>query len=188
MSVIGLIPAAGESSRTKGFKLFYDWDGVSILQAVIKNMSLFCEKIIVITGYMHEQIINHLKGYDAVKIVNNPDWKSGMITSIRCGLSYAGGQDILYCPADYPGISKETFKTVLYYGKSEKCLCMAEFQGRTGPPLFMPAKEVTFFLKNNWQKSLREWIGKRNHFSIECSDSWVLEDIDTDTEYDLLKM
>lgn len=187
MAVTGLVPAAGESSRTKGFKLFYDWNGQSILQTVIKNMSPYCNSIIVVSGYKNDEIADHLKEYAEVRIVNNPDWKKGMISSITKGLEQAGGRDILYCPADYPGISPETFRFVKETGMSASRICMAEFHGKTGPPLYISGEETDKFLKSRWKGSFRGWVNKRSPVFAECADSWVLKDIDDDDTYKLVK-
>ena len=84
--VSGIILAAGESRRVGKLKQLLPFGNSTIIETVIDN--LLCAKldeVIVILGHAAEKITAKIR-HKSVKIVCNPDYKSGMLTSVQCGV------------------------------------------------------------------------------------------------------
>ncbi|WP_172170571.1 nucleotidyltransferase family protein [Brevibacterium sp. CT2-23B] len=107
----GLILAAGAGRRLgRGPKaLLVREDGLTLVESVL--LALLgggCTDITVVTGARGAEVARVLDGRDLVSIVDNPEWSSGMGSSLRCGLQTIGpSHDVMVTPVDRPGISAE---------------------------------------------------------------------------------
>lgn len=179
-----MIIAAGASSRTGGNKLFYKWNSTTVIESVIQSMEQFCSEILVVTGSRDEIIKETLVNYKSVTLIHNPQWQNGMTSSITAGLKELKGKNIIYCPGDYPGISGSSYKTVIETGTENSRLCLPEYKGTPGPPVYLPSDclETINLLSENI--TFRQWMLKQNPILIPCNDPFILADIDTDAEYE----
>lgn len=104
----GLVLAAGAGRRLgQGPKaLLPRDDGITLIESVV--LALLgggCQDVTVVTGARGEEVESALAGCDRVAIAFNPDWSSGMGSSLRRGLQAIGpGPDVMVTPVDRPGI------------------------------------------------------------------------------------
>ncbi|WP_210603104.1 nucleotidyltransferase family protein [Brevibacterium oceani] len=104
----GLVLAAGAGQRLgRGPKaLLMREDGLTLVESVV--LALLdggCQNVTVVTGACREEVARALAGCDRVVIAVNPDWSSGMGSSLRRGLQAIGpGPDVMVTPVDRPGI------------------------------------------------------------------------------------
>ncbi|WP_432789600.1 nucleotidyltransferase family protein [Brevibacterium sp. K11IcPPYGO002] len=104
----GLVLAAGAGRRLgRGPKALLPCDdGLTLIESVV--LALLeggCQDVTVVTGACGEEVASALAGRDRVSIAFNPDWPSGMGTSLRRGLQAIGpGPDVMVTPVDRPGI------------------------------------------------------------------------------------
>lgn len=81
-----IILAAGSSSRLgKPKQLLCYQNGTLIKHAVKTALQTACKPVIVVTGFLHEELLGEMEGFP-VQIVHNPDWQQGMGSSIRAGI------------------------------------------------------------------------------------------------------
>lgn len=104
----GLILAAGAGRRLgRGPKaLLTREDGLTLVESmVLALLDGGCRDVTVVTGACSEQVASLLGGCDRVSVAFNPDWSSGMGSSLRRGLQAIGpGIDVMVTPVDRPGI------------------------------------------------------------------------------------
>ncbi len=101
-----VILAAGSSSRAKCNKLLKEYDGAPVfMKAVQAALASKASPIYLISGYQHEDLEEYLQDID-INIVYNSDYRSGIKTSIRLGLSLVPNscQGAVLLPADMPNI------------------------------------------------------------------------------------
>ena len=104
----GLVLAAGAGRRLgRGPKaLLPRDDGITLIESVV--LALLgggCRDVTVVTGARGEEVASALAGCDRVAVAVNPDWSSGMGSSLRRGLQAIGpGTDVMVTPVDRPGI------------------------------------------------------------------------------------
>ena len=187
LTVVGVIPAAGQSSRASGYKLFYKWNDKLVIDSVADSMSVVCSGIIVVTGARREELDRHFSSRDKVITVYNPKWRLGMVSSVRAGLKAAGKENILYCPADYPAIKANTFLRICRFGLKKDKIIRASYRHKAGPPLFLPAESWEDFLNAGPELSLRSWLNARDCLFLDCGDPYILEDVDTDDDYERIR-
>ncbi|RYE20871.1 MAG: nucleotidyltransferase family protein [Sphingobacteriaceae bacterium] len=82
-----IILAAGSSSRLGKPKQLLEYQQETLIKHAVKTALLISKTVIVVTGFLHEEIIEELKTLE-LQIVHNPDWQEGMGSSIQTGIKY----------------------------------------------------------------------------------------------------
>lgn len=98
--IAGVILAAGESTRYGQVKQLLDWRGKPFIRVVAQTaLEAGLSPVIVVTGANAEKIETAINDLD-VKVVSNPNWKSGQGRSIKVGV------EALRPPASHPQIQQ----------------------------------------------------------------------------------
>lgn len=117
-SIGAVILAAGSSSRLGSPKQILQFRGESLLRrAALAALGAGCSPVIVVTGAHAELSIRELEGLD-VREVFNPNWETGMASSIGAGLEGLLGEDpdasatvILLC--DQPHVTADVISSLV---------------------------------------------------------------------------
>ncbi|WKN46133.1 nucleotidyltransferase family protein [Tunicatimonas pelagia] len=80
-----IVLAAGEASRMGQPKQLMQLDGKSLVQRAVQTAQTVSDEIIVVTGAYADQIQENLSS-EKVHFVHNPQWQTGMGSSIRAGI------------------------------------------------------------------------------------------------------
>jgi CTP:molybdopterin cytidylyltransferase MocA len=155
---VGVLLAAGASSRMGKDKALVHTRGMSFLAHGVRHLWSACESVVVVLGAhankirdeattefeklvsegrLHEDLITaHAKGGDGleVRFAENPAWRSGMYGSVKVGLQHAiqlRPTSILVLPVDHPSL-KET--TVLALAAAMESALAAYGDGAGSPP------------------------------------------------------
>jgi molybdenum cofactor cytidylyltransferase len=81
-----VVLSAGASTRLKQPKQLVHLNGETLLQRTARfALEAGCSPVIVVLGFEAERMQQTLSGLD-VKFVLNPDWPTGMASSLRCGI------------------------------------------------------------------------------------------------------
>lgn len=85
-SVDAIILAAGGSERFGQPKQLLAFQGESLVRRAVRNaIEAGCARVAVVAGDVRHRIETELRDTAAI-IVENPEWRRGLGTSIRCGL------------------------------------------------------------------------------------------------------
>jgi molybdenum cofactor cytidylyltransferase len=186
--VWAVILAAGESKRMGEAKLLLPFGEKTIIETVIDNViQSKIEKILVVLGSNREKIEQRIKNY-SLKITFNPDFRSGMLSSVHAGFQalpeYA--QAALVVLGDQPFISTSVIDNLIdAYGRTGKGIVLPVYKGERGHPVLIDMKyriEV---------ENLSPDIGLRgtvyNHpediLEVEVKSQSILKDIDYIEDY-----
>ena len=116
IKAVGLISAAGLSSRMGAFKPLLDLGGKPLICRTVESLlDGGAENVIVVTGRNSEQVCQALAVYPQVQTVYNAHYaETSMYDSIRLGLQQITDCDVLlFLPADVPAIRPETVRVLL---------------------------------------------------------------------------
>lgn len=185
MIVDAVILAAGLSSRTyPENKLMLRIGGKALIEMTIESLEDICDNIFIVTSPKSEDFTSLLRSFDKVEIVNNPDYKRGMFSSIRAGLRSAKGEKIFIIPGDCPLVDPSTPKLMLSLSES---IVIPTLNGQKGHPVLINRSEADWILLDTVHHSLREYISERPFTEIPVGDPGILWDIDTILEYEQIK-
>lgn len=183
MKIDGIIVAAGLSTRAGTHKMVLDVDGKTVIERCIESMISDCERVIVVGGYMVENIRDIVEKYSKVKLVYNGNYRDGMFSSVKEGLSHIEGDRFFLTPGDYPLIRRDTYREM----KAE-CgdIVIPKFEGRKGHPILIDSRFIEDIIWNFEYKSLRDFVSRVGFKTVDVDDKGILLDIDTMEDYNAI--
>ena len=187
--VIGaIVLAAGESRRMGRHKMLLPYEGVTVVEHVVNRLcESGVEAVLVVAGHRAELVIEALRGTSA-RTVTNPDFKEGMLSSVRCGLRAApeSWDAVLIALGDQPTIRKETVDSVIAaYSGGSASIVVPTCDGKRGHPLLFSMVHRDEVLEGFDDTGLRGLLQAHGEDVLEVAvDSvTVLEDLDYPEDY-----
>lgn len=139
--LVGLVLAAGRSTRFGGLKQLADLNGKPLVQHVVDNAaSADLDEVVVVLGHEAGQVGAALDLPATVRTVTNPEHARGQSTTLQAGLR-ALGDDVeaaVVLLADQPTVSAATIRTVVdVYGSSGAPVARARYGDTPGHPVVL---------------------------------------------------
>ena len=196
--ISGIILAAGESRRMGKLKQLLPFGNSTIIETVIDN--LLCAKldeVIVILGHEMEKIKAKILN-KPVKIVYNPDYKRGMLTSVQCGVlatnktadgfAFDRARDgFLIALVDQPFLTHNLIKDLIEeFYKTGKGIVLPTYNGRRGHPVIFEIKYASEILAlSEDSEGLREIVRKHQDdiHKVPVNTDSIIRDIDYWEDY-----
>ena len=184
--MVGLILAAGASSRLGEAKQLLVYQGQSLLERSIRLAFSVCQEVLICLGAEVEQssaIIENLqKEFPNLTFVQVAEWEKGMGESLAVGLKAVDiSRDVVVLLCDLPFLTSSQLKNITSLAKPERAI-VASFQEVNSPPVLIPQALRPLF--NHWSGD--QGLGKfwrQNpmlceivHFSDKFRDVDVPED------------
>lgn len=142
--VATVVLAAGRASRMgpEGrHKLLAEFDSVPLVRRSVETALAATDKVVVVTGHREPEIRAALAGLP-VTFVSNPDYASGMASSLVAGLSALDEETegMLVILADMPGITAEHLTRLVgaFDAESGAAVVRAVAEGKRGNPVILP--------------------------------------------------
>lgn len=144
-SVSVVVLAAGRASRMGadgGHKLLATFDGVPLVRRSVEAaLKAAPGRVSVVTGHREADIRHALQGLP-VTFVSNPDYISGMASSLTAGLSAIGTRaaGMLVMLADMPGITGDDLRRLIerFVAEGGRSIIRATAGGQRGNPVILP--------------------------------------------------
>ncbi len=187
-----IVLAAGSSSRLGKPKQLLHYQGKTLIKQVIKTASAISKnKVIVVTGFLHLELDQELKGFPVV-LVRNPDWEQGMGSSIRTGIKALQNLETssqidaaLFLLSDQPLITTEYLNQLIaqFYLHKNSTIAATSYAGTQGVPaifdksLFPELEQLTG--KSGAQKIFKNY--RQELITLRFEDAAI--DIDTEEDY-----
>jgi CTP:molybdopterin cytidylyltransferase MocA len=179
-SVAGVLLAAGQGSRFGRPKALVELDGVTLAQRGVDLLrSGGAEPILVVTGAAPVELSGTLS-------VHNPDWRTGMGSSLRAALQSALlKQDVgavVVALADQPLIGAQAVTRLIAAYRAGATVAVAAYDGRPRNPVLLAREhwpEVIAMATGD--QGARPFLGARPDLVtlVECADTGSPDDIDT---------
>ncbi|MCU0458461.1 MAG: nucleotidyltransferase family protein [Bacteroidales bacterium] len=183
-----IVLAAGESRRMGSPKMLLPYNDVTIIEQVIRNLTAAnVDRVVVVVGANREEIMKVTRRYDVFHCYNE-DYKSGMLSSVRCGFNSLpdGCLAALIMPGDQPMTGPgEINRVISSFLESDRGLVMAACNGKRGHPLIVDMKYLEEVLSLPEEEGLRALAERHPDDVLESDtdDPSVLRDIDTQEDY-----
>ncbi|HZS04648.1 MAG TPA: nucleotidyltransferase family protein [Blastocatellia bacterium] len=191
--ISGILLAAGESKRMGGaFKPLMKWGKTTVIAACIKNLrQTRLDEIIVVLGHRESEVRARLAGSGVIYAIN-PDYKKGMISSIKTGIAAAspGTDAFLIALVDQPMVTSGIInRLVIIHGDNpESRITVPVYQGKHGHPIIISKgyEPAIMALDDDAPEGLRSFIDSHRDeiTEVEVGSSVILEDIDTPEDYE----
>ena len=189
--IAAIVPAAGMSTRMGRNKLLLTFRGKPlIVRAVDTLLESEVGKIIVVLGHQAETVRDQLKE-KRVTLVENPDYREGMSTSIRAGLRAvpSWAEAIMIYLADQPLLEpKEVNQLIGAFAearKQHKSIVVPFFRRQRGNPVILDLSYKEAILEVVGDVGCRRVI-KRNPdkvLVVEMETDHVVRDVDREEDY-----
>jgi CTP:molybdopterin cytidylyltransferase MocA len=184
VTVAALVLAAGSGSRYGAPKALVELDGERLVDRAIRVLR---QGGIILTYVVQGAAV--LTDLSGAEVVDNPDWPSGMGSSLRAGISAlpAAVQAVVVVPVDQPGLTAAALGRVLAaaQGDRQQALVVATYAGRRGHPVLLG--------RRHWagvagaavgDTGARAYLATRpDVVEVECAD--VASGVDVDEPADL---
>jgi CTP:molybdopterin cytidylyltransferase MocA len=194
--VAGVLLAAGEGSRFGRPKALVEFDGLTLAQRGVDLLRAGgADPILVVTGAVPVQL-------SGTHPVDNPDWRTGMGSSLRAALqALAGGQDepaqlggnvaavlggnvgaVVVALADQPLVGAEAVARLIAAYRAGATVAVAAYDGRPRNPVLLAREhwpEVIAMAAGD--QGARAFLRARPDLVtlVECADTGRPDDIDT---------
>jgi len=186
--ICAIVLAAGRSRRMGVQKLLLPFGGKTVISHIVDQLlGSAVDKIFVVTGHQPERISGELSGRP-VCIVNNADYESGMLSSVRCGLHALPERcrTVLVAIGDQPSISTGLVDLMIRsFAAAEKNILVPCYDGRRGHPILFAAMYREEILTHYDDVGLRGLLHAYPDDVLELtvSTSCVLSDMDYPDDY-----
>jgi molybdenum cofactor cytidylyltransferase len=187
MSHCGIvILAAGGSSRLGRPKQLLELAGKTLLRrAVDTALASSCRPVFVVLGSQSDELAGPIAGMP-VTILFNPDWPSGIASSIRVGIAAARRESdaavLMLC--DQPFVTSAAIdRLVQRHEAGGKAICAAAYEGTLGTPALFDASLFGELLELSGQEGGKKII-QRHAAEVEGVDlPEAAADIDTEVDF-----
>lgn len=183
-----LILAAGESKRMGKPKLLLPFGDKTIIETVIGNIvKSKADKVLVVLGSSRKKIEKKIRDY-SVKIVVNPHYVRGMLSSVQQGF-HALPQDtqaVLVVLGDQPAVSSDIINEIIEaFQRTGKGIVVPVYKGNRGHPVLFDMKYRHEVERLSPEVGLRGIV--YNHpedvLEVQVETPGILQDIDNAGDY-----
>jgi molybdenum cofactor cytidylyltransferase len=193
--VSAILLAAGLSSRMEGpNKLLLDWRNSSLIEHTLGQL-LASEvlEVVMVLGRDADLIQKLVQPHPKLKFVLNPNYESGMTSSIQAGVAQGTGDALMICLSDMPFLSHQDYDQLLAaYAKEHsaaKDILLPQFEGKNANPVIFATSYQTAIL-HHAEANGCSGIVKQNVERVifhEAENNHFVLDIDTLSDYQNLK-
>lgn len=187
-----LLLAAGASRRMGRPKALLPWGSQPLIQHQLATLEPLGQPLFVVLGAYGEEIRRAI-GPRAVQLVENPDWPTGMNSSIAAGTraimaAHPDAAGLLICPVDQPLLQSDYLANMLHrFAETEATILVsASDAGWRGIPALFARQHLAELLALEGDEGAKS-IVRRYRDQVEAQYAGEqLVDMDTPAAYEAL--
>lgn len=186
--VAGLVLAAGAGRRYGMPKALVPYEGRLLVERACRLLAEVCDPVFVVLGAAAHEVRSRADlGRAAVLL--NPDWDSGMGSSLRTGLAALGSlpdefrgpgavEAVLVHLVDLPGMTAAAIRRVAAYASSD-VLAVATYDGVRGHPVLLGRRHWAGVAETaTGDQGAREYLVAHEVTEVACADVADPADLD----------
>jgi molybdenum cofactor cytidylyltransferase len=187
-NIWAIILAAGESKRMGFPKMLLPFQGKSMLENVIINVTgSDVYNTIVVLGSGKEALEELTRKYKVINCYND-NYKEGMLSSVQCGFHHvpADCTAVLVFQGDQPLIGTSTINKVINaFRSSDKGIIIPVYKKKRGHPILIDKRYRNEIDKLDARKGLRSltYVYPEDILEVETDEPGILRDFDTYKDY-----
>lgn len=144
-----IVLAAGKGKRYDGVKQLATIDDKTLLQHVLDSVRAINWKVkpVLVLGYQADHVLSSVNS-EGFKVVKNDDWKEGMSTSLKQGVTEAPepSSGFIFFLSDMPLVNPSIIEKVLEKAAEGASIAAPVFRGDRGFPVYLNRKWKTRLL------------------------------------------
>jgi len=192
--ISAIVPAAGLSSRMGQNKLLMPFGDNSLIEHAVDTLKASdVDEIVVVLGHEADQVRSQLERR-RVNFVHNPDYREGLSTSVRTGMSAVakGADAIMIYLADQPLIQLDEISRLIQAfaeaKRASKSIVVPFFENRRGNPVILDASYRAMVLDIVGDVGCRRIIRRypEQVFAVQMQTDHVVRDVDTLEDFESL--
>ncbi|MDP2898013.1 MAG: nucleotidyltransferase family protein [bacterium] len=186
--ICAIVLAAGESRRMGSQKLLLPFAKTTVIGHVVGELLRSeLDGIYVVVGHEANRISEELSGR-CVTIVANPDYKLGMLSSVRCGLQALPEpcDKVLAVLGDQPAVTSELVNQLVRSSSTtDKGILVPVYRGKRGHPILFSTRYRDEIMTSFDDSGLRGLLQSHpdDIFELTVSTPAALSDIDSPDDY-----
>jgi len=186
--ICSIVLAAGRSRRMGVQKLLLPFGGKTVIAHIVDQLTASSvDEVHVVVGFQGKRVSSELSDRP-VSIVNNSNYKSGMLSSVRCGLHAVTQQcgAVLVALGDQPSVTTKLIDQMLQtFVSTEKQILVPLYNGKRGHPIMFSAAYREEILTQYDNVGLRGllYAHKEDVFELPVTTSGILSDMDCPEDY-----
>ena len=185
-----LLLAAGASTRMGRPKQLLPYHGRTLLRHAAETAVVAgCTPIVLVTGALHDELLAEIVGLP-ILAVHNPDWETGMASSIRAGLTAvaaAAPRAVLVMLTDQPLVTPELLRQLIVQQQATQAPIVAAAYGETlGVPAIFDKSLLPELLKLQGAQGAGRLIARLGAAVGQVAFPAGLLDVDTPAQYTAL--
>lgn len=181
-----VITAAGASTRMGAWKPLLPFGSSTILETTVNTALEAGLTVILVAGFRGDEIEALCSRVSGVKVVRNPLWESGLLSSVLAGFAVAEGDLVFSMNGDKPLVRAQTYRLLAAEAERMAASGLAvpplfpSYRGKWGHPVLIP-RAVALAAQGGGR--MREHLASYHPVALECDDEGILLDIDTEEDY-----
>jgi molybdenum cofactor cytidylyltransferase len=192
--ISGILLAAGESRRMNGaFKPLLKWGNRTVIgECVYQMRNSKLAEIFVVLGHREREVRERLAG-SGVQYAINKDYRKGMLSSIKTGLSMLSPNEdaFLIALVDQPMIDSSLIDLLIdSYETGDKGIVLPTYHSHPGHPVIIRVEyaEEIIRLDDNVEGGMRTFMNahRDDWLEVPVESPAVIEDIDLPEDYERL--
>ena len=186
--ICAVVLAAGLSRRMGVQKLLLPLGGKTVIAHIVDQIiGSAVDETFVVVGHEGKRVIAQLSDRRA-SIVDNPDYESGMLSSVRCGLAALPRrcQTVLVTLGDQPSVTSRLIDQMIRsFEKTEKKILVPFYNGKRGHPVLFSQIYCDEIMTHYDDIGLRGLLHAHpdDVFELSVPTSDVLSDMDSPEDY-----
>ena len=176
-AVVGVVLAAGAATRFGGRKAVASFQGERLVDRAVATLTAGgCDRVLVVVGALDVGAVHH------AILVLNPDWNSGMGSSLSAGLFAArDAAAVVVTLVDQPLIGAESVKRLIAAWRDGAPIAVATYEGRRAHPVLFGREAVGAVLPTlTGDAGARAFLAARDDVvAVDCTDTGRPDDVDT---------
>ena len=180
-----VVLAAGLSSRMGQWKMQLPLgdqrQGLrTILDHSLANALGACQRVIMVTGHRANELHSRYQNRNNLTLVNNAAFKTGLTSSVLCGLEQAKSEFVFITHGDMPFLNRALFNHLWQYRGDQAVF--PEYQGQHGHPVLIPATMIPGLLNEEPSRTMKQLL-KKSSIHVSVTSPEITRDIDTPEAY-----
>lgn len=172
-SVAGVVLAAGAGRRYGMPKALVELDGGLLVDRAVRTAAAVCDPVLVVLGAQAREVWERADLDGAVVLVN-PEWDTGMASSLRTGLDGLRGwpgriDAALITLVDLPGMTPEALERVAAAAAPD-ALAIATYDGVRGHPVLLGREHWAGVAETaTGDEGARRYLAAHDVVEVDCT-------------------